>query len=169
MEVRLEKATDQDAQSIFDIQVQAFLPLLERYKDYDTNPANETIEKVLKRMYRPDGGFYKIFYGNTLVGAICVYWKEDVQFWISPMFILPSYQGKGIAQKTILLVEEMFPHAQTWELATLLEEERNCHLYEKMGYKQTGVSKKLNDHTTLIFYKKVCSSASSEHLQEETN
>lgn len=34
MKVRLEKAVDNDAQSIFDIQVKAFLPLLDKYKDY---------------------------------------------------------------------------------------------------------------------------------------
>ncbi|PGU48270.1 GNAT family N-acetyltransferase, partial [Bacillus cereus] len=32
--------------------------------------------------------------------------------------------------------------------------ERNCFLYEKMGYKRTEVIKKLNDKTTLIYYKK---------------
>lgn len=155
MEVRLEKATDIDAKSIFDIQVKTFLPLLDKYKDYETNPANETIERVITRINKSNGGFYKILADNTLVGAICVFWKKEGQFWISPMFILPSYQGKGIAQKAITLIEEVFPQATTWELATILEEERNCHLYEKMGYIQTGVSRKLNENTTLIFYKKV--------------
>lgn len=157
VEIRLEKAIVKDAPSIYDLQVKSFMPLLERYKDYETNPANEDIEKVQERIIRPDGGFYKILMEDRLVGAICVYWKEDVQFRISPMFILPSYQGKGIAQKTILLVEEMFPLAHTWELATLLEEKRNCYLYEKMGYTQTGIRKKLNEDATLIFYKKVVS------------
>lgn len=72
------------------------------------------------------------------------------------MFILPTYQGKGIAQKAIQLIEGMFPQATSWELATLLEEERNCYLYEKIGYKKTGITKKLNDNATLIFYKKIC-------------
>ncbi|PYZ93349.1 GNAT family N-acetyltransferase [Salipaludibacillus keqinensis] len=156
MEVRLEKATVNDAQAILDIQVKAFLPLLNKYKDLETNPANEDIEKVIQRIKHPNGGFYKIVADNKFVGAICVKWKIDCQFWISPMFILPAYQGEGIAQKAIHLIEELFPQATSWELATLLEEERNCHLYEKMGYIKTGVSKKLNDHTTLIFYKKVC-------------
>lgn len=156
MEVRLEKATDKDAQFIFDIQVKAFMPHLDKYKDYETNPANENAERVIRRINNPNGSFYKILANNKLVGAICILWKEEVQFWISPMFILPSYQGKGIAQKAITLIEEMFPQAITWELATILEEERNCYLYEKMGYNKTGVSKKLNDDATLIFYQKVC-------------
>lgn len=156
MEIRLEKATDNDAQFIFDIQVKSFKPLLDKYKDYNTNPANESIDKVIERINNPNGGLYKILVDSKLVGAICVYWKEKAQFWVSPMFILPVYQGKGIAQKTMNLMEEMFPQAATWNLATILEEERNCYLYEKMGYKRTGVSKQLNDNTTLIYYKKVC-------------
>ncbi|MEC2475131.1 GNAT family N-acetyltransferase, partial [Bacillus thuringiensis] len=71
-----------------------------------------------------------------------------------PMFIHPGYQGKGIAQKVITLIEEIFPEATSWELATILEEEKNCFLYEKMEYKRTEVIKKLNDKTTLIYYKK---------------
>ena len=61
---------------------------------------------------------------------------------------------EGIAQKVLILIEEMFPEARSFELATILEEERNCFLYEKMGYKRTEVTKKLNDKTTLIYYKR---------------
>lgn len=70
------------------------------------------------------------------------------------MFIHPSYQGKGIAQKVLTLIEEMFPEATSWELATILEEEKNCFLYEKMGYKRTEVIKKLNDELHLFITKK---------------
>lgn len=52
------------------------------------------------------------------------------------MFIHPIYQGIGIAQKVLILIEEMFPEAQSFELATILEEERNCFLYEKWGIKE---------------------------------
>ena len=156
MEIRLERATEADAAAIFDLQVKAFRPLLEVYKDFTTSPANETIDRVITRINRPDGRFYKIIYNEVLVGAICIYWKEDTQFWISPMFISPDYQGNGIAQKTIGLVEERFQQATTWELRTILEERRNCYLYEKMGYKRTGDKRILNERTTLVHYIKVC-------------
>jgi GNAT superfamily N-acetyltransferase len=154
MDIRLEKAVNEDAEAIFQIQIKAFQPLLEKYKDNQTNPANESIDRVLTRINRPNGGFYKILADQTLVGAICIHWKEESQFWISPMFILPEFQGKGIAQGAILLAEKMLPHAASWELATILEEERNCYLYEKMGYVKTGVRKKLNELATLVFYKR---------------
>lgn len=95
MKVSLAKATENDAKSIFDIQVKAFMPLLNKYKDYETNPANETIERVTIRINKPNGSFYKIFADNKLVGAICIYWKEERQFWISPMFIPLLIKVKG--------------------------------------------------------------------------
>lgn len=156
MDIRLEKAVETDAPAILDIQVKAFMPLLEVYKDYNTSPANETIDRVLSRIKKEDGGFYKILYNNVLVGAICIYWREQTQFWISPLFILPEYQGNGIAQRAIILIEALFPQATSWELRTILEEKRNCYLYEKMGYKMTGEKRRLNENTTLIHYKKVC-------------
>ncbi len=155
MEVRLEKARESDAQSIFDSQVNAFLPLLEVYKDYSTNPANETIGSTITRINNPSGGLFKIVMDTTLVGAIGVFCKEETQFWISPMFILPKYQGQGIAQKAITQIEKSFPQAVSWELATIAEENRNCYLYEKMGFTKTGLIKKINDGMTLVYYKKL--------------
>lgn len=152
--VSLEIATVEDAANIFNIQVKAFSPLLEKYKDFDTNPANESIDRVITRITNPQGMFYKIMLDQKLVGAICVHWKKSHYFWISPMFIHPDYHGQGIAQKAILLAEGMFPQAISWELATILEEASNCYLYEKMGYIQTEEKRKINDTTTLVFYKK---------------
>ena len=155
MDIQLVKVDEKDAVALFSIQREAFMPLLEKYKDYDTNPANEDIDKMIKRMNNPNGVFYKIIYNQKLVGAINVLWKKGTyEYKISPMFIAPEYQGKGIAQETIKMVERYYLEASSWELATI-KEERNCHLYEKIGYSQTGELRQLNGNTTLIFYKKL--------------
>ncbi len=155
MEITLKKATENDAAVLFQMQKESFNPLLNKYKDFNTNPANESIEKTILRINNPSSNYYKLIIDSNLVGAICISQKEiPYKFWISPMFIHPNYQGKGIAQKALILIEEMFPEARSFELATILEEKRNCFLYEKMGYKRTEVIKKLNDKTTLIYYKK---------------
>lgn len=41
-----------------------------------------------------------------------------------------------------------------WELETILQEKGNCYFYEKMGYKQTGRTEKINDRLTLVYYHK---------------
>ena len=73
---------------------------------------------------------------------------------IGPLFIDPAFQGQGIAQKTMRQLERDFPNAESWELATILEEQGNCHLYEKLGYIRTGKTEKLNTGTTLGYFKK---------------
>lgn len=129
MIIKLERAKEEEAHAIFEMQKRAFTPLLEIYKDYETNPANEALDRVLFRINRPNGGFYKILLDERLVGAVCVYWKEGGEFWISPIFIDPEFQGKGIAQKAIESVEALFPKAKLWALYTILQEKRNCYLY----------------------------------------
>ena len=156
MTVRLERATKADAEAIWDMQVKAFAPLLEKYQDYDTNPANEKMDRVIARINHPAGGFYKIVHGDMLAGAICAYWKgSETEYWISPMFISPEFQGKGIAQSALRLIESTFPQAVTWELWTIREEERNLHLYEKMGYRKLGEEQILNEKASLVHYIKI--------------
>ena len=156
MNLQLVKANERDAADLFSIQRKAFKPLLEKYRDYDTNPANEPMDKMIGRLQNSNGAFYKIVFNHQLVGAINVLWRERTQeYKISPMFISPEYQGMGIAQEALSMVESFYPLAISWELATIKEEKRNCHLYEKCGYVHTGELRKLNEATTLIFYKKL--------------
>ncbi|WP_214854698.1 GNAT family N-acetyltransferase [Exiguobacterium sp. s166] len=153
--IHLEPAIDNDADALWKLQVAAFSPLLEKYQDYDTNPANETIDRVYTRIHHPASCFLKIIADGQLVGAICIRWKEDVHFRISPLFLAPDAQGKGFAKKAMLLAEARYPQAKTWELSSLFEETKTCQLYEKMGYVETGIRKPLNDRATLIHYQKI--------------
>lgn len=81
-------------------------------------------------------------------------WKEyGKNKRISPIFIMPEFQGRGIAQKALRLCEEAHGSGN-WELDTILQEPKNCHLYEKMGYRRTGKTEVVNDRLTLVFYEK---------------
>ena len=66
---------------------------------------------------------------------------------------MKEFRGRGYAQKAIQLAEEIHGSSR-WELDTILQEKGNCHLYEKMGYYQTGETRVINERMTLIFYKK---------------
>ncbi len=93
--VTLEKATEIDAAVLFQMQIDSFSPLLNKYKDYETNPANESIEKTILRINNPSNNFYKMIIDSNLVGAICISQKErPYKFWISPIFITKK-KGKA--------------------------------------------------------------------------
>lgn len=155
MEITLHQATEKDAAAIHELQFTAFLPLLEKYKDVSTSPATESLEKTISRITNPSSRYFKILAGGELAGAIHIIRKKAFgSLWISPIFIGPTYQGKGIAQKVMTMAEQEYADDRVWELSTLAEETGNCYLYEKLGYKRTDKFEIINEHTTLVYYKK---------------
>ncbi|MEK4080629.1 GNAT family N-acetyltransferase [Solibacillus sp. FSL K6-1126] len=154
MEVSLCKATLDDAAKLHEIQVKAFMPLLKKYQDYETNPANESLEKVITRFNQPFTDYYLIKNLEVTIGGIRVIKMDNESYRVSPIFILPEHQGKGIAQKVFAIIEEIYHNARSWELDTIMQEEGLCHLYEKIGYRKTGKTRKINEKITIVFYKK---------------
>ena len=155
MEIQLLRADISDAKELHAMQVESFRELFDKYKDYDTNPANEDISKIESRLGQDDSYYYFICLGQQKVGAIRVIDSKQAgeSKWISPIFILPQFCNKGIAQQAIKMCEQI--HGKTgWELGTILQESKNWHLYEKMGYISTGRTKIINERLTLVFYKK---------------
>lgn len=154
MGVSLCKANLDNAMTIHEMQVKAFMPLLEKYQDYDTNPANESLERIIARFNQPFTDYYLIKYFEDTVGGIRVVKLGNKSYRVSPIFILPEHQGKGIAQKVFARIEQIYHDAKLWELDTIMQEEGLCYLYEKLGYKRTGETKKINDNITIVFYEK---------------
>lgn len=154
MEISLSKAGLKEASIIHEMQIKAFMPLLNKYKDYETSPANQTVEQIEDRINQSYTDYYLIREANIPVGAIRIVKKENKIYRVSPIFILPDYQGRGIAQKVFSIIEDRYSDARIWELATISEEQRNCYLYEKLGYRQKGDTKKINDKMTIVIYEK---------------
>ena len=154
MNIELVRASMEDAETIWCMQIAAFAELLERYHDFDINPGNEPLEKVQWRLSLPATYFYFIRVDGQNAGAIRVIdHHDDSPKKISPLFVLPNFQGKGIAQAAIRGAERIHG-SDNWQLDTILQERGNCHLYEKMGYRQTGETRIINDRLTLVFYRK---------------
>lgn len=155
MSIKLEKATTEDAQILHELQIKAFLPLLKRYQDHATNPACESIDKTIERINLETRGFYKILKENHLVGGVAIKHTSSDSLWIGPIFIDPDFQNQKIAQQAMTLLETLFPNVQKYELATLSKESGNIHLYQKLGYKQTGKKETISNLIDLIFFEKI--------------
>lgn len=137
------------------MQIAAFSDLYAKYQDPGTSPATETLEKTIMRLEQSYTYFYYIVVDDAIVGAMRVIDdKEEGKYkFLSPIFIMKEFRGRGYAQKAIQLAEEI--HGSSgWTLDTILQEKGNCYLYEKMGYYQTGETRVINERMTLVFYKK---------------
>ena len=153
-DVTLRKAAREDIGKVWKMQVEAFRGILEKYRDYDTNPAAESVERVTARFDMPGSVYYFIVAEGEDVGVIRVIDNKDgTRKRISPLWIMPEYRGRGYAQLAMKEAERIHG-ADNWSLDTILQEEGNLHLYEKMGYRRTGETHKINDNMDIVFFEK---------------
>lgn len=152
--ISLKVAIEEDMQIVWEMQVKAFSSLLEKYQDYDTSPAAESFEKVMVRYQQPWTTYYFITADGEIVGVIRVVDKKDgSRKRISPIWIMQEYRNKGYAQAAMIAAEQIYG-SDNWRLETILQEKGNLHLYEKMGYHQTGQKEKINDRMDIAYYEK---------------
>ena len=160
--ITLTLATEKDAELIHLMKYEAFLPLYEIYRDEETSPVKEPIEKVIAILERKASEYYIIKADGLPVGAIRICHQKrgyeppvgEIPAYISPLFILPRFQNRGIAQIAVKMVFDLYPEATVWRLDTIKQETGNCHLYEKLGFVRVGDEKMVNDKMTLIDYEK---------------
>ena len=155
MNIRILRASKNDIPLIHEMQVQACMPLLRKYKDYDSSPACETRKRIFEKFSEPNTTYFLILCDNKRVGAVRVIKTDEASCWIAPVFIIPQYQKKGIAQKVFALLEQAYPNVMLWKLDTILQEKGNCHLYEKLGYRQTRKIHHRNDAMDIVYYETV--------------
>lgn len=66
---------------------------------------------------------------------------------------MPEYRNRGYAQQAIAEAEKLHG-SDRWMLDTILQEEGNFSLYEKMGYVKIGKTEQTNDKMNIVFYEK---------------
>ena len=152
--IDLKPIVREDIETVWRMQVEAFSDLLEKYQDYDMSPAAEDMDKVLARFEQPWTTYFFIMANNEKVGVVRVVDKKDgSRKRISPVWIMPEYRNKGYAQQAILAAEKKYG-SNHWCLDTILQEKGNLHLYEKLGYHQTGRIDRVNDRMDIVYYEK---------------
>ncbi len=154
MNIRIIKAQFSDCNEIHDMQVSAFTDLLNKYRDYSTNPACETLEDVQNKFNQPFSTYYFIMNNKIKIGAVRIVAVNDETRRISPIFILPEFQNKGYAQLAMKCIEQVYSRIKYFTLDTIKQEEKLCHFYDKLGYLPTGRQEQLQDNMTIVFYRK---------------
>lgn len=155
--IEFRRALPSDAQRIHEMKYSAFWPLYEKYRDDQTSPVMEKIDKVQRQLASENTAYFLIEADGKEIGAIRIVHDGLVNGLdcrrISPLFVLPEHQGRGVGYAAMMHAFEQFPQTQLWQLATIKEEVRNCRLYEKCGFVRTG-ERAENERMTLVFYEK---------------
>ena len=153
--IRLKRARLNDAEALHRMQVEAFAPLLAKYRDTAISPAAETLDDVRGKLAQMQTYYYYIMLGDRAVGAIRVINHRDPKRRkvISPLYILEPYRRRGYARQAIEAVERLHG-PEHWALDTVAEEPGNCRLYESMGYRREGAPQRVRDNMTIVDYVK---------------
>lgn len=152
-DISFRKAEQSDAKELARIQREAFLPLFEKYGDEDS-PANVTVEEMSGKIENPYGKYFVIASDGVTVGGVYAYFTDRTmnEVCLCSIYVLPAFQGRGIAQEAIRFIEKQYPDNVGWVLNVPVKEEKNIHLYEKMGYIRTDMTEVINDALTLVTY-----------------
>lgn len=156
--IELELITSGEAECLHKMQVEAFIALYEKYRDDITSPAKESLEKITQKIVEDNSDFYFILFNGKRVGGVRVKWHNGRNVkWISPIFVIPQFQNKGIASAVIEQLFEMYSSDTIeWRLDTIKQEEKNCYLYEKCGFVRVDNETVINEKMTLVEYTKIC-------------
>lgn len=132
----------------------AYLPLLEKYHDEKENPANKTVEDIIYDLRREHSDAYLLLKDDEKIGYVRVGLRGEGEYSIADLAVRPEYQGNGYAQFFIIEIEKMYPMAEKWSLVTIMEEKKDCYLYEKLGYKQQCILQEVNEGMHFVLYTK---------------
>lgn len=160
IEVRLTKP--EEAPVLAEIQRRAFEPLYERYHD-EGNPCLRGEEDVLRRLNSPVYRYFTILDDDAIVGGVLYRCAGQTpageelgsgRIYLQRVYVEPALQGKGIAQKAILLCEAKMPE---WKYCSVdfpedLEKNRRC--YERAGFEDTGIRVEVQPGLTLAYFEK---------------
>ena len=114
-----------------------------------------TVELVAQMLSCPGGGTMCMVM-NSAEG-------EQIATWNIPYIVekVPGANSEGAtqyytayAQAAMREMERLYPEAKTWELDTILQEEKLCRLYEKMGYIRAGIVMTVHDGMHIVGYAK---------------
>ena len=116
----------------------------------------EPLSRTQERLEQSETSYYFILADGAPAGAIRVRdWQGERPE--GPSAPRPrsrrTFEGRGIAQRAIRRAEEIHG-SHDWLLDTVVTEDKLRHLYEKMGYRDTGKRCPVNEKLTLVLYYK---------------
>ncbi|MDH5106221.1 GNAT family N-acetyltransferase [Lentilactobacillus diolivorans] len=131
-----EKATVDQVPTIVKMYQASFAELYHRYHDDATSPYKESAESITQKLQHSNSSYYFIISDKLKVGLIRVVTtvaKKEAT--ISPLLVLPKFQGQKIAQRALQQIELQYPTVKIWYIDTIKQEPKLVHLYLKCGYK----------------------------------
>jgi GNAT superfamily N-acetyltransferase len=151
MDLRVERATVEDAQEILALQKLAYQSEAAIYDEYGIPPLTQTLEEM--RADFECQVYLKAVLEHRIVGSVRAYERERTCY-VGRLIVHPDSQNQGTGTLLMQEIEAIFARARRFELFTGHRSERNLYLYHKLGYRPFR-SEVVSDALTLVYLGKV--------------
>lgn len=149
-EIKISRASIDDAYEILKLQKRAYVSEAEIINDFTIPPLHQTFEEILSEFNNQI--FMKALYGNRIVGSVRCY-SDKGTCYIGKLIVEPELQNNGLGTMLLETAEKQFPDVKRYELFTGNMSEKNLFIYAKKGYRIFD-SKIVSDKLTLLFLEK---------------
>lgn len=112
MNIRIARTNMEEVQELLNIQKQAFQSDLEKYRDFATNPAAESLVPFIQRILISQ--HYTIFIDEEIAGSIDIRKISEDHYVLNQLCLNPKWQNRGFGSKIMKMMEEMFPNVTIW-------------------------------------------------------
>lgn len=136
-DVRLEKATSDDAWVLAQISQRAFHSDVHYGAPRLGGPPGYSSDRWQIKMMM-GGDYFKILLDDQIVGGIVVRLMGYQYYEVVRIFVDPAVQNNGIGTRTFALLWARYPDVKRWTLGTPGWNTRTPHFYRKVGFEETG-------------------------------
>lgn len=154
--LNFRKVTIDQVPTIVKMYQVSFAELYRRYHDNETSPYKESAESIVQKLKQSNSSYYFIILNKLNVGLIrVVTTKTEKAATISPLLVLPKFQGQKIAQQALQQIEQQYPTVKAWYIDTIKQEPKLIHLYLKCGYRLIpDKTQTIKDGMDIVFFRK---------------
>ena len=155
-EIKLVKATLEDARVMLEIQKQAFEKYALKYGDFDSNPYDMDLHRMEFNIKYRLGRYEKITIDEEIIGGIFAFELDEAEVKkIAQFYILPGYQKLGYGKKAFEEFLKSDANVKKWYIDTILQEDANVKFYQEFGFEIIDEEEEHEGLTFVTLLKKI--------------
>lgn len=143
------RALEQDVDEIISVQNAAFAEDVRKYGECPAVCENRDV--MLEWM--SSGLYYKMLSGGEIIGTMDVRERSQTHYHLRVLSVRPDCQNTGVGSAALQFLFTEHPDVKMWTLITPKDNVRNCHFYEKAGFKAIE-DRVQSDLLTLVWYQR---------------